>query len=108
MNKKTKNNKPAGNIFEQLALPHPQRLLARAKVMLCISEIIRKRALTQKDAALLLGVPQSKISCLMNGKLNLFSLDTLFEFLRALDRSVEIVIKPNDGTSKNTHISLAA
>ena len=96
------------NIFKDLELPHPERLLARAKVMFCVAEIIQKRGLTQKAASELLGITQSKVSCLMNGKLSMFSLDHLFEILRALDRNVEIVIKPRDGGSETTHISLAA
>ena len=108
MNKKNKRPSSGTNIFKDLALPYPERLLARAKVMFCVAEIIRKRGLTQKAASELLGIPQSKISCLMNGKLSMFSLDHLFEILRALDRHVEIVIKPRGGGSEATHISLAA
>ncbi|MBP9866388.1 MAG: XRE family transcriptional regulator [Candidatus Omnitrophica bacterium] len=108
MKKKIKKSLHDGNIFKDLALPHPNRLIARAKVMLCVAEIIRKRGLTQKAASEILGIPQSKVSCLMNGKLSMFSLDHLFEILRALDRNVEIVIRPRDGGSNATHISLAA
>jgi len=108
MNNKKNKTLSRTNIFKDLALPHPERLLARAKVMLCAAEIIQKRGLTQKEASEILGIPQSKVSCLMNGKLSMFSMDHLFEILRALDRSIEIVIKPTDGQSKTTHISLAA
>ena len=109
MNKKRKRKvNDRANVFKNLALPHPERLLARAKVMFYVAETIRKRSLTQKEAAELLGIPQSKVSCLMNGKLSMFSLDYLFEILRALDSSVEIVIKPRDGHSETAHIFLAA
>ena len=83
-----------GNVFRDLGLAHPERVLARAQVMFRIAEIIRERGLTQKEASKLLGIPQSKVSCLMNGKLSMFSLDYLFEFLNALDRDVQILIKP--------------
>ncbi|MBI4177992.1 XRE family transcriptional regulator [bacterium] len=43
-----------------------------------IGEIIKERGLTQKQASALLNLPQSKISCLLNGKLSMFSLDHLF------------------------------
>jgi len=65
-----------------------------------ISDIIHKRGLTQKRASTLLGIPQSKVSCLMNGKLSMFSLDHLFELLNALDRDVEIIIKPKTRQEK--------
>ena len=105
---KHKIEKSCGNIFKDLGLPHPERLLARSKVMICVTEIIRKRKLTQQQAAALLGIPQSKVSCLMRGKLSLFSLDSLFQMLHALDRNIEIIIKPRTGKSATTSISLAA
>ena len=36
----------------------------------------------------------------MNGKLSMFSLDHLFELLNALDRDVEIIIKPKTEQEK--------
>jgi|SRR3989338_4112144 len=105
-----KIHRGSGNVFEDLAVTHPKRVLARAQVMFRISEIIKERGLTQKEAAKLLGIPQSKVSCLMNGKLSMFSLDYLFEMLNALDRNVEIIIRPKAKGEKvaTTHIFLAA
>lgn len=94
MSTKEKIHKGSGNVFADLEVAHPERVLARAQVMFRISEIIKERGLIQKKAARLLGIPQSKVSCLMNGKLSMFSLDHLFELLNALDRDVEIIIKP--------------
>ena len=65
-----------------------------------ISEIIRERGLTQKAVAELLDIPQPRVSCLMNGKLSMFSLEHLFELLNALDRDVEIIIKPKTKEEK--------
>ena len=84
----------SGNIFADMGVAHPERVQARAQVMFLIAEIIRKRGLTQKQAAAILDIPQSKVSCLINGKLSNFSMDHLFELLNALDSDVEIIIKP--------------
>ncbi|MDP2940247.1 MAG: helix-turn-helix transcriptional regulator [Candidatus Omnitrophota bacterium] len=94
------------NIFADIGVAHPERVHARAQVMFLISEIIRKRGLTQKQGAEILGIPQSKVSCLMNGKLSNFSLDHLFELLNALDSDVEIIIKPKTKEEKiaTTHV----
>ena len=99
----------SGNVFADLGAAHPERVLARAQVMLRITEIIRARGLTQQAAADVLGIPQSKVSCLMNGKLSMFSLEHLFAFLNALDRDVEIIIKPKTREEKSatTHVLLA-
>ena len=98
-----------GNVFADLGLPHPERILARSQIMSRITQLIRERRLTQNQASKLLGIPQSKVSCLMNGKLSMFSLDHLFELLNALDRDVEIIIKPKTEEEEvaTTHVLVA-
>jgi len=106
---KEKITKSSGNIFADVGLLHSDRLLARAQVMARVAKIIDERDLTQKEAARLLNIPQSKVSCLMSGKLSMFSLDHLFELLNTLDRDVEIVIKHKTRREKfaTTHVLLA-
>ena len=58
-----------------------------------ICDIIAERKLTQTKAARLLGIDQPKVSALIRGKLDGFSLDRLFRFLNALGRDVEIVVR---------------
>ena len=88
------------NVFADIGVGHPERVQARARIMFHIAEIIRKRGLTQKQAADILGLPQSKISCLVNGKLSNFSMEHLFELLNALDTDVEIIVKPKTEQEK--------
>jgi hypothetical protein len=40
------------------------------------------------------GIDQLKVSALLRGRLEGFSCDGLFRFLNALDRDIEIVIRP--------------
>ena len=96
----------SGNIFADIGVAYPERVQARAQIMFLIAEIIRKRGLTQKQTAAILDIPQSKVSCLMNGKLSNFSMDHLFELLNALDSDVEIIIKPKTKEEKSatTHV----
>lgn len=94
------------NIFADIGVAHPERVQARAQVMFFIAEIIKKLGLTQKRAADILGIPQSKVSCLMNGKLSNFSMDHLFELLNALDTDVEIIIKPKTKEEKSATTSV--
>ncbi|MBF0330724.1 MAG: XRE family transcriptional regulator [Candidatus Omnitrophica bacterium] len=110
MNTKERIHKGSDNVFADIAVPHPDRVMARAQVMMRITEIIQERGLTQRAAAELLGIPQSKVSCLMNGKLSMFSLDHLFEILNALGREVEIVIRPKlrRDLVATTHVLMAA
>ena len=110
MAKREKFYKSSGNVFEDIGSSHPKRVLDRAKLMERISEIIEKRGLTQEKAGRILGLPQSKVSALVNGKLSAFSLEHLFELLNALDSDVEIIIKPKGKEEKiaTTNIVLAA
>lgn len=102
--------KGSGNVFRDIGVSHPERVLFRAQIMSRIAEMIKDRGMSQKEVAKLLGLPQSKVSCLMNGKLSMFSLEHLFEILNALDRDVEIIIKPRSREEKfaSTHVLLAA
>ena len=50
---------------------------ARSTLMMELSSYIEKQGLTQAQAADLLGVTQPRVSDLMRGKINLFSLDML-------------------------------
>jgi len=89
-----KVTKSSDNIFADLGIPEADEALAKAEIASRICEIIEERRLSQTQAAELLGVDQPKVSALMRGRLEGFSSDRLFRFLTALDRDVEIVIKP--------------
>lgn len=52
---------------------------ARATLMMELEQVIQTRGMTQAEAAKLFGVTQPRISDLMRGKINLFSLDTLLD-----------------------------
>ena len=50
---------------------------ARSTLLMELAHVIQKRGMTQTEAAELFGVTQPRISDLMRGKIDLFSLDTL-------------------------------
>lgn len=52
---------------------------ARSDLMMHLSELIRASGMNQGAAAELFGVTKPRISDLMRGKINLFSLDTLID-----------------------------
>lgn len=98
----------SGNVFADLDLPDAEELNAKAQIAYRICQILDERKLTQKRAATLLGIDQPKISALMRGRLDGFSTDRLFRFLTALDRNVEIVIKPKENPSTPASIRVFA
>ncbi len=110
MKTRGKVHRGSGNIFADIGTVYPERTLARAQIMFRTAEIIKKLNLTQKEASDLLDIPQSKVSCLINGKLSMFSLDHLLMLLNKLGRDVEIIIKPKLKEEKfaSTHVLVAA
>ncbi len=87
-------NESSGNVFADLRVADAQDALAKAEMAHAINSIIAKRHLTQREAARLLGIDQPKVSALVRGRLTGFSVERLLRFLVALDRDVEIIIKP--------------
>ena len=51
----------------------------RSALMMELSAVIQSSGMTQGDAAAMIGVTQPRVSDLMRGKINLFSLDTLID-----------------------------
>ena len=86
--------KSSGNVFADLGLPNPEERLAKAELARQIAHLIKKKKLTQVQAAKLLDIDQPKISALLKGKLAGFSMDRLFKFLIALDQDIDIRIHP--------------
>jgi predicted XRE-type DNA-binding protein len=69
--------------FETLGYPpeEAEHLRIRADLMLALSEVIEERGWTQAAAARALGVTQPRISDLLRGKIDRFSIDTLVQLL---------------------------
>ncbi|HEY8694259.1 MAG TPA: helix-turn-helix transcriptional regulator [Chloroflexota bacterium] len=95
----------SGNVFADIGVPNPEEALTKAKLAIAIERIIEERHLTQAQAARLLGIDQPKVSALIRGHLEGFSVERLFRFLNALDRDVEIVIRPR---TSNGHVDVVA
>lgn len=70
-----------GSVWEAIEDTPQQAASQRAKadLMMAIERIIQQRGMTQAEAANMLGVTQPRVSDLMRGKINLFSLDTLLD-----------------------------
>jgi predicted XRE-type DNA-binding protein len=68
----------SGNVFQDLGFAgeEAENLRVRADLMIALSELIEERGLTQAQAAQLLGVSQPRVSDLVRGKIDRFSVDT--------------------------------
>jgi len=70
-----------------------EHLRIRADLMLEVERIIEARGLTQAEAAKLLHVTQPRISDLIRGKLERFSIDTLVEMLSRAGVDVTVKVR---------------
>lgn len=98
----------SGNVFADLGFENADEMLAKAELVRQIGAIIAERGLTQTGAAEVLGTTQPKVSALVRGQLSGFSMERLIRFLNALDRDVEIVVKPKASDRDHAHVSVSA
>jgi predicted XRE-type DNA-binding protein len=82
------------NIFRDLGFnaKEAENLKLRARLMVELEKHIREKRLTQKRAAERLGVTQPRISDLMRGKIDLFSVDTLITMLTQAGLKVDVKV----------------
>jgi predicted XRE-type DNA-binding protein len=84
------------NIFRDLGFSEDEaeNLKIRADLMIELTKLIEAQALTQTEAAKVLGVSQPRVSDLMRGKIDRFSVDTLIEMLGHAGACVSVSVTP--------------
>src|SRR5438046_10702146 len=84
----------SGNVFADLGVTNAEEKQTKVRLAVAINQIIQGRKLSQMAAARRLNVNQPKVSALSNYQLDGFSVERLMKFVTALDRDVDIVIRP--------------
>ena len=89
-----KVRRSSGNVFRDLGFSREEaeNLKMRTDLMIRLSKLIQARRLTQADAADLFGVTQPRVSDLVRGKIDRFSIDTLVAMLGHAGVRVQIVV----------------
>ena len=82
----------SGNVFADLGFDEDEaeHLRIRSALMVTLRQVVQARELTQAAAAALFEVSQPRVSDLMRGKIDLFSIDTLVDMLARAGVRVEI------------------
>ena len=90
----TKIRRSSGNVFRDLGFSgeEAENLKMRTDLMIQLSKLIQARRLTQAEAADLFGVTQPRVSDLVRGKIDRFSVDTLVAMLGHAGVRVQIVV----------------
>jgi len=99
----------SGNVFADLRLPNAVEKQTKVRLAVAINRIIEDQHLSQLAAARRLNVNQPKISALSNYRLEGFSIERLMNFLSALDRDVDILVrrKPKSGRTGRIFVTAA-
>ncbi len=89
-----KVRRSSGNVFRDLGFSksEAENLKIRTDLMIRLSKLIDSRRLTQAEAARLFGVTQPRISDLVRGKIDRFSIDTLVAMLGHAGVRIQIVV----------------
>lgn len=100
MSKETKGRRvvvseSSGNVFDDLGRPNAEEQKLKARLASAINRAVEARGLRQVEAARVLGASQPEVSALSNYKLSGFSIGRLVDYLTALNRDVEIAIRPS-------------
>ena len=89
-----KVRRSTGNVFRDLGFSQEEaeNLKIRTDLMIRLSKLIETRHLTQAQAAKLCEVTQPRISDLVRGKIDRFSIDTLVAMLGHAGIRVQVVV----------------
>jgi predicted XRE-type DNA-binding protein len=90
-----KVRRSTGNLFRDLGFDaaESENLKLRSHLMIELSKLIKARRLTQAKAAALFGVSQPRVSDLVRGRIERFSVDTLVAMLGNAGIRVELVVR---------------
>jgi predicted XRE-type DNA-binding protein len=84
----------SGNVYRDLGVPDAERMLVKAQLATKIGDLVKRRRLTQVEAARLFGMTQPKISAMLRGQFRGISEEKMMHCLVALGQNVQIVVKP--------------
>ena len=88
------NHTTTGSIFDDLGFDEPEaeNLKIRAALMRSIERYINQNKLTQAQASKLMKVSQPRISDLVRGKIDLFTIDMLVNMLACTHASISLIV----------------
>jgi predicted XRE-type DNA-binding protein len=89
-----KAHRSSGDVFRDVgfAPQEAENLRIRSELMIQVRKLIQRRRLTQAAAAKLFGVTQPRVSDLVRGRIDLFSIDMLVKMLSEAGVKVRLVV----------------
>ena len=94
---KIKIQKGSGNIFKDLEIPNPEEYLEKVHLVFTIEDLITESGLGLKEVAKILDMSPKKLSTLLDGLLDDFSVDDLSSLITTLNSlTVDSAPRPID------------
>ncbi|MHC8510465.1 MAG: helix-turn-helix domain-containing protein [Rhodospirillales bacterium] len=98
----------SGNVFADLELADADELQRKSGLVIQIAKAVRRRRLTQAQAAKLLNLSQPDVSRLLREDFHRYSVDRLLKMLAALGHDVDIIIRTPRRTRRGGRIAVKA
>ncbi len=85
----------SGNVFTDLGFSPEQsaKLVIKSYLMMQIESFIKKKELTQDQASELMGVSRPRISDVMRGKIDKFTIDALVDMLTRAGLHIAVTVE---------------
>lgn len=96
------------NPFADLGMANPELELAKSRLVMEIGRVIGERDLSQAAAGRIIGLPQPKLSQLLNGHWKSYSIDRLTRYLNKLGVTVRVSLERNGKAWKEGRFIVAA
>ncbi len=89
------NIKSGGNVFTDLGFPQEEsdKLTIKSHLMMEIESYIKEKGMTQIQASELMGVSRPRISDVMRGRIDKFTIDALVDMLSRAGRKVAVTVE---------------
>jgi predicted XRE-type DNA-binding protein len=83
------------NVYADLGRPDAGEMLAKARLAAKIGDTIKRRGLTQVEAAALIGMSQTELSALLRGQFRGISEAKMRNGLARLGRELKFLVEPS-------------
>jgi len=98
----TEINEGSANVYADLGFEQANVMLLKAQLVTRLREMIKTRALTQQQAAQIIGIAQPRLSNVLRGQFREISEAKLMDCLARLGNDIQIVIQASQGNASGT------
>lgn len=81
------------SVYADLGFKNHEEMETKSNLVMEISKVIKKKKLTQTEAAEIFGISQPKLSELLSGRFRGYSIERLIHFLNEIGQDVDIIVK---------------